>query len=420
MPPPGHGEREPAPRRPRLIASAFCGAVLLVAAAAAGGAADPLTRALTLPAASLVVEEGGRTLIARQADRPMVPASTLKIVTALAAIQRWGLDHRFETRFYRDQAGILWVRGGGDPFLVSEELDRIAVALRARGVRALAGIGTDGGLFAPQLRISGRSGSDNPYDAPVTALAANFNTLSLAVSRGGVRGGEAQTPLTPLARQLGAGLALGRHRVNLREPGLALRYFGELLAAKLRGQGVEVGDRLLAGPVPEDAELLYRHRGSRDLRAVLAAMLEHSNNFIANDLFLLLADEGDGRPLTMAAAQRWFAAWVEEEFGWRGYRIEEGAGLSRNNRVSARQLQEAVKAFAPYRNLLPAQNGRVRAKTGTLRGVSCYAGFVQRKGRWEPFSLMIGQPAPYDLRLQVADALAREPDLERLCPGGSC
>jgi D-alanyl-D-alanine carboxypeptidase/D-alanyl-D-alanine-endopeptidase (penicillin-binding protein 4) len=62
----------------------------------------------------------------------------------------------------------------------------------------------------------------------------------------------------------------------------------------------------------------------------------------------------------------------------------------------------------------------VRAKTGTLRGVSCYAGFVKRGGRWEPFSLLINQAVPYGFRLQVADGLASAPDLGRLCPGASC
>jgi len=83
-------------------------------------------------------------------------------------------------------------------------------------------------------------------------------------------------------------------------------------------------------------------------------------------------------------------------------------------------LLEAVNAFAPHRTLLPKQNARIRAKTGTLRGVSCYTGFVKRNGRWEPFSLLINQPVPYNLRRQVANALANTPDLTRLCPGGNC
>jgi D-alanyl-D-alanine carboxypeptidase/D-alanyl-D-alanine-endopeptidase (penicillin-binding protein 4) len=83
-------------------------------------------------------------------------------------------------------------------------------------------------------------------------------------------------------------------------------------------------------------------------------------------------------------------------------------------------LVEAVNAFEPHLDLLPEQNERVRAKTGTLRGVSCYAGFVKRGSRWEPFSLLINQQVPHSLRQQVADTLATTADLARLCPGGSC
>ena len=70
--------------------------------------------------------------------------------------------------------------------------------------------------------------------------------------------------------------------------------------------------------------------------------------------------------------------------------------------------------------LLPKQNAQVRAKTGTLRGVSTYAGFVKRGGHWEPFSLLINQPVSYNFRLQVADSLASAPDLTGLCSGGRC
>jgi len=388
---------------------AIASVALTLAAVAPADAADALSRVLAMPKASLLVEEGGREAISRQPDRPMIPASTMKIVTALRAIQRWGLDHRFRTDFHRTDDNWLWITGLGDPYLVSEELDLVVATLKQQGLRSVAGVGADDSLFAADVEIAGRSSSNNPYDAPVTALAVNFNTINVVRSREGVRSAEPQTPLTPLARQLAQPLASGTHRINLQERELALRYAGELLAAKLSAAGIHVGGGLRTGRVPAGAAQIYRHHGSRNLRAVIESMLEYSNNFIANDLFLLLGDAGDGLPLDMAKAQRAADAWARETFGWRDHRIEDGAGLSPGNRLSARQLLDAVKAFAPYRELLPSQNGRVRAKTGTLSGVSTYAGFVQRNGGWEPFSLLINQPAPYALRLEVADELAGAP-----------
>jgi D-alanyl-D-alanine carboxypeptidase/D-alanyl-D-alanine-endopeptidase (penicillin-binding protein 4) len=388
-----------------------------VAWAATGGA---LARVLGLPQASLLVEEAGTTPIALQADRPMVPASTTKLLTALAAIERWGLAHRFETDFLRDREGWLWVRGSGDPFLVAEELDRVAAALRAQGLDRVKGVAIDDSYFAEGVEVAGRSDTDNPYDAPVSAVAANFNTVHVRVTADGIASAEPQTPLTPLARELARGLPPGAHRINLKDRSRAVRYFAEVLAAKLEAAGVTVGPGQRSGPVPAGAERLYRHANTRDLRAVLAAMLEYSSNFIANQIFLLLADDGRGTPLTMEAARRRMHAWADATFTWQGYRIEDGAGLSRGNRLSARQLLDVLKALAPHRELLPAQGPAIRAKSGTLRGVSCYAGFVARDGVWVPFSLLINQPVPYDLRLRAAEDLAETKDLARLCAGPRC
>jgi D-alanyl-D-alanine carboxypeptidase/D-alanyl-D-alanine-endopeptidase (penicillin-binding protein 4) len=350
----------------------------------------------------------------------MVPASTLKLLTALAAFDRWGPDHRFRTDFFLDGDGWLLVKGYGDPFLVSEEIDLVAGALKAHGVTRVAGIATDSSYFAPDVEVAGRSGSDNPYDAPVAPLAANFNTLYVRVVHGRVASAEPQTPLTPLALSLSRRLGEGRQRINLGRRDLAPRYFAELLAAKLREIGVEVDDGWREAEVPAGVEPVYRHYNSRDLRALVTAMLEYSNNFIANHLFLELGDDGTGRPLTMAAAREAMSAWVDRTFGWEDYRIEEGAGLSRGNRLSARQLVEVVKVFAPYRDLLPAQSDRVLAKSGTLRGVSCYAGFVLRDGQWAPFALMVNQPVAYSLREEVAEQLAVERDLAHYCDSKGC
>lgn len=407
----------PSALRPSIFVLGFL--LVLVGAPAAGG---PAAHVLALPEATLLVEVEGRPVIARDAERAMIPASTMKLVTALAAIERWGLDYRFTTELYVADDQWLWVRASGDPFLVSEELDLLARALARAGVQRLAGIGIDDRLYAPDLHIPGRSGSDNPYDAPVTAFAVNFNTLHLRVAGGALASAEGQTPLTPLAREFGARLGPGTHRINLQTRELALRYAGEVLAAKLAAAGIVVGPGQRIGALPRGAERVLSHRSRRDLRAVLGPMLEHSSNFIANQLFLLLAGEPGGVGLDMAQAQRAMTRWLEGRFGWRDFRVEDGAGLSRGNRLSARQLVEVLEAFAPYRALLPVQpgNSAVRAKTGTLTGVSTYAGYLRRDGGWAAFALLINQPVDPALRRQVAEELARTADLEIICAGGRC
>ena len=372
-------------------------------------AADPVAQVEGMSKAALLVLDRGQPAVSHNPDLPLMPASTMKLLTTLAALETWGREHRFETDFYLDGSNWLWVQGRADPYLVSEELDLIARGLKAAGVTRVAGIGLDDSFFDRDVEIAGRSSTDNPYDAPVTALAANFNTVSVVRNGSGVTSAEPQTPLTATARRFGQAGGAGKQRVNLKQRPIALGYFGEILAAKLGAAGIQVGEGQRIGTLPSGARRVLRHKNSRTLAAIVAPTLKYSNNFVANALFLRLADpKGDG-PVGIAAAQRAMTEYARRRFGWSGFVIQDGAGLSRGNRLSARQLVEVAEAFAPFRDLMPVQEGNsaVSAKTGTLRGVSCYAGFVRRGGNWQPFALLINQPVDYNLRLRVASALAR-------------
>jgi D-alanyl-D-alanine carboxypeptidase/D-alanyl-D-alanine-endopeptidase (penicillin-binding protein 4) len=97
--------------------------------------------ALAPSALVFVMDDKCNELVAQNADRPFVPASVAKIVTAWLAMEVLGADYRFETRFYLDGDRVLYIRGGGDPFLVSEELAELAPALvGATGQQPLNGI----------------------------------------------------------------------------------------------------------------------------------------------------------------------------------------------------------------------------------------------------------------------------------------
>jgi serine-type D-Ala-D-Ala carboxypeptidase/endopeptidase (penicillin-binding protein 4) len=77
-----------------------------------------------------------------------------KIVTAWLAMEILGGDYRFETRFYLDGDRKLYVRGGGDPFLISEELAQLAPELDAAiGKEPVTGIVLDASYYPSDLRL---------------------------------------------------------------------------------------------------------------------------------------------------------------------------------------------------------------------------------------------------------------------------
>ena len=174
-------------------------AVLLLTAPAP---ADVKSRIAALAPSGLVlvVDADGNELVAQNAEKPFVPASVAKIVTAWLAMEVLGGDYRFETGFYLDDDRVLYVRGGGDPFLVSEELALLAPQLlAATGKEPFAGIVIDASYYPADLSIPGIEVTDEAYDALNAALAVNFNTIAAVREGNSVRPGEAQTPITPLA-----------------------------------------------------------------------------------------------------------------------------------------------------------------------------------------------------------------------------
>ena len=112
-------------------------ALLLLPAPALAGAKEKVA-ALAPSGLVLVMDAEGNELVAQNADKPFVPASVTKIVTAWLAMEVLGGDYRFETRFYLDNDRVLYVRGGGDPFLISEELALLAPQLVAAVGKAAA------------------------------------------------------------------------------------------------------------------------------------------------------------------------------------------------------------------------------------------------------------------------------------------
>jgi D-alanyl-D-alanine carboxypeptidase/D-alanyl-D-alanine-endopeptidase (penicillin-binding protein 4) len=359
-------------------------ALLLLPAPALAGPKEKVA-ALAPSALVLVVDEQGSELVAQNADQPFVPASVAKIVTGWLALEVLGGDHRFQTRFYVDGARKLYVRGGGDPFLISEELAELASALVvAIGKEPLTGIVLDASYYPADIRIPGIEDTAEAYDAMNSALAVNFNTVHAVRKGKTVRSAEPQTPITPLAiSQFRMRGPQGRGRISLaQEPAVGLRYAGELIAAFIERAGGSVKGAISTGTVPDGLAPIYVHRQSRSLAGILKGLLLGSNNYIANQVFLEIGGQRLGGPVSLAKSLQVANETLAQHGLADSIRLTEGSGISPDNRFTARGLAQLLHLFRPHAALLRGGD-RALFKTGSIAGVRTLAGYADtsRHGR---------------------------------------
>ena len=326
----------------------------------------------------LVVDAQGNELVAQNADEPFVPASVTKIVTAWLAMEVLGGDYRFETRFYLDAKRVLYVRGGGDPFLISEELATLATELVATvGKNSIAGIVLDGSYYPSNLRIPGIEDDDQAYNALNSALAVNFNSVYAVRSGDKVRSAEKQTPITPLAiTEFRAHGPSGSGRISLSQDStVSLQYAGELIAAFIERAGASVNGKISIGTVPEGLKPVYVHRQSRPLSEILVELLRASNNYIANQVFLEIGGRRQGGPVNLQKSLEIANEMLAAHGLAANIHLEEGSGISRENRFTARGLAKVLELFAPHADLLRGHDGGMN-KSGTMEGVRTLAGYA--------------------------------------------
>ena len=390
-------------------------------------------------------------LFAKTPERALAPASTQKLLTALAALDAFGAGHQFETQLLVPAlpgadgvVASLAVRGA-DPALTGEQWWRLAADLRALGVTEIAGdVALDDSLFdAERWHPSWQPVSARAYHAPIGALAANYGAFRVIVSPGASVGAPARVQLDPplpyfslanaartvkpgaaasleVDRALAAGggervsvrgsVALGADRVEIwRSVIEPVGYAAAVFRSQLEAAGIRVRGTVAAGSAPAESVVLYTFEGL-PLRTVADLLLKYSNNFIAEALLKQLGQLDTGAPGSWqngAAAMR--ARLAALGLPLEGAVLVDGSGLSRDNRVSARLLVAALRradeSFAIGPDLLAGlpiaaedgtlrkraegARGMVRAKTGTLDGVTALAGYARTEsGRELAFALI--------------------------------
>ncbi|MCF8044364.1 MAG: D-alanyl-D-alanine carboxypeptidase [Desulfarculaceae bacterium] len=339
----------------------------------------------------------GTILYENNIDRELIPASILKIATSLAAFHSLGEDFRYKTTAaFEKSTGTLYIKGFGDPLFISEQIRpfcrETASKLHERSIQRIDRIVLDNSYFRDDIAVPGKSGSMNPYDAPTGALCANFNTVKFKrdSSRRDYVSAEPQTPLLPFVMEKVRQTGLKKGRIILdREksrlyPGFLIRHF-------LEENGIRVDGEILQGTMPENLSVSITRRSDFTLDVIVRKLLKYSNNFMANQLLLTIGARESGPPATLEKGVKAVSDYLSGELGLASFKLVEGSGISRENRISCREMISIVQKFKPYHRLL-RKKGNEYFKTGTLSGVRTRAGFF--KGTDDtlyPFVIMVNR-----------------------------
>ena len=348
--------------------------------------------------AVLIADPNGHIVFSKNVDTQLIPASTLKIFTALVAIHYLGPDYKFVTEFYMDRHSNLKIKGYGDPLLISETVVEMIHLLSMRLSAKYSVINDlilDDSYFGIQTVIPGVNVSYEPYDAPNGALCVNFNTVNFKRNKNGVYvSAESQTPLLPfiLPRIKDSQIDHGRIVLSSQRNEIT-RYAGHLFLYFLNKEGVRLKEGIRLGSIQKEADkLIYRYVSSYSLIQTLSKLFEYSNNFIANQLLITAGAKAYGPPGDLEKGVRAALIYAKNILEVDHVQIEEGSGISRKNRISARDFYKILNAFIPHYFLLQ-QTDKMFYKTGTLEGIHTRAGYIKKKnGELYPFVLMINTP----------------------------
>ena len=364
-----------------------------------GFAADKLEtlKSLIGPNDSLIVADSdGHAMVKKNENKKLIPASILKILTSLSAFHYLGAEYRYITEFYLDKQSNFKIKGFGDPLLISEVIKEISAHLsKSLGSSIIFNnLVVDDSHFNQPLTIPGISSSLQPYDAPNGALCVNFNTVFFKRTDSGYVSAEMQTPLLPYAEQKirARNLKNGRFVLSHLENENTI-YAGKLFQYFLKQHGVKFSGTVMSGRmIKNEDKLIYRYVSRFSLAQIISKLLEHSNNFMTNQLLITSGIAVQGPPGNLEKGVAAVRDYATNVLRINNLTMAEGSGISRRNRFSAHHMLRILDKFKPHHRLM-RRNGREFYKTGTLHGVSTRAGYIAAdNGGFYRYVVMINTP----------------------------
>ncbi|MBW2254784.1 MAG: D-alanyl-D-alanine carboxypeptidase/D-alanyl-D-alanine-endopeptidase [Deltaproteobacteria bacterium] len=336
----------------------------------------------------------GEEVFARNADRPLNPASTMKVLTTAAALHTLGPSYRFTTALYVDGEiddsgvvqGDLYVKGHGDPTLVVERLWKLVYDLKLEGVERVSGdVVYDESFFATDYALPGWDKKEDlergpAYFPALSALSLNFNTVALVVGPGSEVGApgtvrletpadsyvtvvnevvtgsasswrslEIEREVTGPTMQFTVAGAMplgGGTRKFYRSVAEPTSHFAAAFQQMMEAHEIQVGGRHRRGQVPESASLVHSLR-SPPLAAILMDMNKYSNNFMAEQVLRAMGAEVHGVPGTTAKGLQVIGDYLVS-IGVEGnaFTLINGSGLSRDAWVAPSTLTAVMVDMA--------------------------------------------------------------------------
>ncbi len=392
----------------------------------------------------------GDTLYSRNAHRSFVPASIMKILTAEAALLYLGPNYKFQTNFYTDAAkidhgvvyGNLYLVHSGDPTLTYNDLLELMETLKNHNIKQITGnVYIDTTAYDQVNYGPGWIWDDKRYcyAAPISASIINHNCLSFQIAPAKTVGSPASIVPNPhhfyfiknevitkasQARscyiRLGTNpdssisvsgcMPRGRYAQGITTViSDIVEYNKAMLRTLFRRSGVIVNGDISSGEAPSKLSALAIHE-SKPLHELITEMLKKSDNIIAGSIFKKLGETYSRQPGSWENGSRAVAKILEQKarVNISNMTVLDGSGLSRDNLVTPGQMLQILD-FA-YHNTatnydfissLPVAGvdgtlkhrlsniaWKVRAKTGTMKGVNSLAGYTVTREK-EPLAFVI-------------------------------
>ena len=360
----------------------------------AGPIPDSLARLLNkngipLSAVSLDVRDAdtGKKILSLNSDKPRSPASVIKILTTLSALEILGPSYQWQTRYLADGPiengvlkGNLVMQGGGDPFLTMERFWHQVQSIRQRGIHTISGdLIIDDSYFdvAQHDRSAFDNEPDRLYNVGPDAVVVNFSATNfifypigdqvrvfadpplagllidndIKAKRGKCTNPESGWRIDGIKRKkdrviakfVGSyPIACGEHsnpRSILSNHEYAFRLF-KYLWTDSSGQ-ILGGYRVSKTPARATEILDYP---SQPLADIITGINKYSNNVMSRQLFLSIDAQGQVRPGTIAGSRQRIREWLSANaMSMPKLFVENGSGLSRDSRITTENLSQILQ-----------------------------------------------------------------------------